>query len=190
MFATVLRARAAVGRRMASTSAYDELMKTLRNDLKKNIRLKADPLEKNVIRSILTEVKNMEIANRDVVQDEFQLHDLLTKMVKDREHSASVYMKEGSPDRFQQMGVNELREANFLGQYVDQLPLTPQSDVNAKVRDIVDILDKQGPIKSKQEIYKQIPWSKIQTEWKASKSQVNSAVDTVYIEYQEDNGQA
>ncbi|VEU24161.1 DEKNAAC105429 [Brettanomyces naardenensis] len=172
------------GRRLASgsTPAYEELMKSLRADLKHNIRMRADPLEKNVIRSILTEVKNMEIAARGEGQDEFKLYDLLNKMIKDRKNSAEVYMKEGSPDRFKQVGLNELREADFLVKYLKELPVASDEAVEEKVRGLAETLQKEGLLTDKKSLFQRVPWKLIKSDWNAPKSSVNRAIDKVYGE--------
>ncbi|QPG75121.1 hypothetical protein FOA43_002464 [Brettanomyces nanus] len=166
----------------STTPAYDELMKSLRDDLKHNIRMKADPLEKNVIRSILTEVKNMEIDSRDQLQDEFKLYDLLNEMIKDRRHSAEVYMKEGSPDRFKQVGLNEIREADYLVQYLERLPVATEKQVDDRVKQLANTLKNEDLLTNKQSLFKKVPWKTIQSDWNASKSAVTKSVNRVYEE--------
>jgi len=165
-----------------STAAYDEIMRSLRSDLKQSIRMKADPLEKNVIRSILTEVKNMEIASRGELHDEFKLADLFSKMIKERKASAAEYMKEGSPDRFQQVGLNELREANFLAAYLQRLPVASDKEVDEYVTKLAETLKTEGELNSKQDLFKKIPWKIVKDQWHASRSSISKSVDRVFEE--------
>lgn len=165
-----------------TTPAYDNMMHSLRADLKHSIRMKNDPLEKNVIKSILTEVKNMEIDSRGQVQDEFKLYDLFSKMIKERQHTADVYLKEGSPDRFKQVGMNEIREAHFLKKYVDRLPLASDKEVDAHVTAIAETLKADGKLNSKQDLFKNIPWKLIKSDWNTSKSAVSESIARVFDE--------
>ena len=165
-----------------STTAYDEVMKVLRSDLKQSIRMEADPLEKNVIRSILTEVKNMEIATRGELHDEFQLADLLDKMIKERNASAAEYMKEGSPDRFQQVGLNELREADFLTSYLKRLPVASDKEVDEHVTKLAETLKSEGELNSKEDLFKKIPWKTVKGQWHASRSSISKSVERVFKE--------
>ncbi|ANZ73423.1 BA75_00798T0 [Komagataella pastoris] len=173
--------------RFGSSSAYDEALASIRNDLKLNFRFKADVLEKNVIRSILAETKNLEIDNKDKDLDEFKLYDLLSKMIKQRQDSAAIYLKEGSPDRFRQTGWNELREVDYITKYLEALPVASAEEIEAKVEPIVQsVLEEEGELKSPKEIFSRIPWKVVNQEWQASEGAVKNCVLRLYNLYKTD----
>ncbi|GME96229.1 unnamed protein product [Ambrosiozyma monospora] len=170
----------------APTTAYDEIIQSIRQDLKLNIRKRADPLEKNVIRSILTEVKNMEIESQNKPKDEFALYDLVSKMIKQRKATAEEYFKEGSPDKFHQIGLNELREVEFLEKYLTKMPVASQEEVEAKVLGIAEALQKDGLLNTEADLFKRIPWGAIKVEWKASRASTSAAVKSVFKKLSEE----
>ncbi|GME87817.1 carbon-nitrogen ligase activity, with glutamine as amido-N-donor protein [[Candida] boidinii] len=165
--------------RFNSSAAWDEAIAAVRQDLKTNIRSRADPLEKNVIRSILTEVKNFEVSHPEQTNDEFHLYDLLNKMIKQRKETAAEYMKEGSPDRFQQVGLNELREVPYLKKYLESLPVASPDQVDAKVEAIAKALKEQDQLTIKT-LFSRIPWGTISSEWQASRSSVTESVNRIF----------
>ncbi|ODV82840.1 hypothetical protein CANARDRAFT_108078 [[Candida] arabinofermentans NRRL YB-2248] len=169
--------------RFNSTAAYDEAIKLIRQDLKTNIRLKSDNLEKNVIRSILTEVKNLEISNKQNKEsNEFQLYDLLNSMINQRLKTSEIYLKEGSPDRFKQVGLNELREIKYIEKYLNSLPCSTIKEIDLKVLEIANTLKKDGLLNDSKSLFSRIPWKTIQSDWKASKDMVSSSVNRIYNE--------
>ncbi|ODV95933.1 hypothetical protein PACTADRAFT_49363 [Pachysolen tannophilus NRRL Y-2460] len=162
--------------RFNSTAGYTEAIAKIRDDLKLNFRLKADVIEKNVIRSILTEVKNLEINNHNKgTNTEYQLYDLFAKMIKERKDSAAEYMKKGNPDRFHQLGLNELRECDYIEKYLNILNLASDEEVDANVKKNYEKIKVQ-------DIYKNIPMKSIEKDWNCSKSQVKESVNRVLNE--------
>ncbi|ODV93026.1 hypothetical protein PACTADRAFT_5436, partial [Pachysolen tannophilus NRRL Y-2460] len=140
---------------------------------------------KNVIRSILTEVKNLEINNHNKgTNTEYQLYDLFAKMIKERKDSAAEYMKKGNPDRFHQLGLNELRECDYIEKYLNILNLASDEEVDANVKKIVQDLKAQSKDEKikVQDIYKNIPMKSIEKDWNCSKSQVKESVNRVLNE--------
>ncbi|KAG7855189.1 hypothetical protein KL919_004956 [Ogataea angusta] len=169
-----------LGFRFKNTAAYDSAIQALRQDLKTSIRMKADVFERNVIKSILTEVKNLEVANAGKDQDEFQLYDLLAKMVNQRKKTAEEYLKEGAPDRFQQMGLNELREIPYIEKYMRELPVASESEIEARVEAIAKELQKDEGLSSPKALFGKIPWKTIQEDWHASRAAVSAVIPKVY----------
>ncbi|GMF62523.1 unnamed protein product [[Candida] boidinii] len=88
-------------------------------------------------------------------------------------------MKEGSPDRFQQVGLNELREIPFLKKYLESLPVASPAQVDAKVEAIAKALKEQDQLTIKT-LFSRIPWGTISSEWQASRSSVTESVNRVF----------
>ncbi|KAH3666974.1 hypothetical protein OGAPHI_003424 [Ogataea philodendri] len=171
------------GIRFQSTAAYETVIKSVRQDLKNNIKAKADVLERNVIKSILVEVKNFEVNNPGKTKDEFQLHDLLTKLANQRRKTAQEYLKDGTSKRSKEMGEKELSEIPYIEKYLKELPVASEAEIEAKVEEIANELIKEGPLDNPKKLFGKIPWNLIQSEWKASRSSVTSVIPKVLEKY-------
>lgn len=101
-------------------------------------------------------------------------------MIKQRKDSAEHYLREGSPDKYNQLGYNELRECDYLQKYVDQLPLAKPEEVDAKVKDIVEKISEGQPLKNPQMVFAKIPWKSINQDWQASQGMVKESVMRVF----------
>lgn len=159
----------------SAASAFD-LSAVLRADLKTAMRNKAPMAERTLIRGLLSELKNLDIDNKGA-SDKFQIWQHLNKLSNQRESSASEYLKPGQPDRFKEMADNELAEAKIIKLYMDQLPVASKESIKQKVQALVDANGLQG--KDKKEIFKVVPWAKVQDEWNASRSMISEVINSL-----------
>lgn len=159
----------------SSTSGpiYDNLLVSLRNDLKQNIRNKGNPLEKTVIRGVLSEMKNLEIENHGSIVDEFKIYDHLNKLVKQRKETAKEYLKPNQPERFKELAETELNESKIIENYLTKLPVASEAEIESKIKQIIEIVGST----EKKKIFSKIPWGKINIEWKASRGAVSDVVN-------------
>lgn len=154
---------------------YDNFLNTLRTDLKSCIRNKAPPVEKTTVRGIMSEMKNLEIENHGSLVDEFKIYDHLNKLVKQRRETANEYLKPDQPERFKELAEKELTEAKIIEQYLTKLPVATQDEIKAKLLDLM----KAENITDKRKLFPKIPWNKINSEWKASKGAVSTAINSL-----------
>lgn len=159
----------------ASTAGelYDNFLVTLRNDLKASIRTKQPPVVKTTVRSVMSEMKNLEIENHGKHIDEFKIYDHLNTLVKQRKETAAQYLKPDQPERFKEMAEAELEEANIIAKYLKDLPVASEEEVKAKV---VALMEAEN-ITDKRQLFPKIPWNKINVEWKASRAMVSDVVN-------------
>lgn len=152
---------------------YDDLLVTLRNDLKASIRNKQPPVVKTTVRSIMSEMKNLEIENHGSAIDEFKIYDHLNKLVKQRKETAAQYLRPDQPERFKEMADAELEEAKIIAKYLTELPVATEEEVTAKVVELM----KAENITDKRKLFPKIPWNKINTEWRASRALVSDVIN-------------
>lgn len=154
--------------------AYEELMATLRNDLKASIRNK-DALQKTTVRNIMSEMKNLEIENHGSIVDKFKIFDKLNKLIKQRNDTIAEYLKPNQPERFQKLAEKEQFEADFIHSYLAKVPVASKSEIQAKIQSLMEAEGVSDP----KRIFSKIPWAKINEEWNASKSAVTDAVNSM-----------
>lgn len=160
---------------VASTAGatYDSVLVALRNDLKACIRNKLPAIEKNTIRGVMSEMKNLEIENHGSAIDEFKIFDHLNKLIKQRNETAAEYLKPEQPERFKELAQKELDEAAIISKYIKALPVASEEEIKAKV---VALMEAEG-ITDKKRIFSKIPWGKINAEWKASRGAVSDVIN-------------
>ncbi|TID23827.1 hypothetical protein CANINC_003118 [Pichia inconspicua] len=152
---------------------YDNFLVTLRNDLKSSIRNKEPAVVKTTVRSVMSEMKNLEIENHGNVVDQFKIYDHLNKLVKQRKETAEQYLKPDQPERFKEMAEAELEEAKIIAKYLTVLPVASEEEVKAKVIELM----KAENITDKRKLFPKIPWNKINSEWKASRAMVSDVIN-------------
>ncbi|GMM29624.1 Aim41 protein [Martiniozyma asiatica (nom. inval.)] len=164
--------------RYYSTSAtvFETMQNTLRNDLKVAMRNKAPQAERTMYRSIMSELKNLDIdCGPETTPDEFKIWDHLNKLSKQRRETAAEYLKPGQPERFQELAEKEIIEAKLIESYLTKLPVASKDEITIKVKEIIQ---KEGiSLEDKKQLFKSIPWGKIQNEWKASRGMVSDAIN-------------
>ncbi|CDK28274.1 unnamed protein product [Kuraishia capsulata CBS 1993] len=130
---------------------------------------------------MLTEIKNKEIDTPTKVHDEFDLYELFAKMIKQRQESAKEYMKVGNPDRFHQVGLNELREVDYIKKYIDALPVATDAEIDARVEKAAKLaLEEGAKLEKISDLMAKIPWKSINSDWRASKTAVSASVQRVF----------
>jgi uncharacterized protein YqeY len=154
---------------------YDSFLTTLRNDLKLSIRNKAPSLEKTTLRSVLSEMKNLEIENHGSIVDEFKIYDHLNKLVKQRNETADEFLKPNQPERFKELAQKELDEAIIIKKYLNDLPVATEDEIKSKVEQLM----KSENITDKRKLFSKIPWNKINQEWKASRGAVSDVINNL-----------
>lgn len=101
-------------RRLQATPGYTQLLQTLKVDLKQAMIAKKS-LEKNTIKSIMSSIKNREIDGAK--QTETSLKKTLTKMLKQRNDSAAIYLKQDRAD----LAEVEQKETEVIQKYMSEL---------------------------------------------------------------------
>lgn len=119
-------------RRFQATPAYAAFMNVMKTDLKKAMLAK-ETVKKNTIRSILSTVKNLEIAGAS--QTEFQLGGVLSGMYKQRMKSAGEFRDQKRED----LAEVEEKECEIIQQCFEHLPTTSEEQLR---RDVVKFMTK------------------------------------------------
>ena len=109
------------------------LKEKLKNDLKEAMKAK-DIFKRDVIRFLMSAVKQVEVDERRELSDE-DIQKLIQKSVKQREDAANQYKEVGREDLFEK----ETKEAEFLKSYL------PKQLSDDELKEIVkEVIDKTG----------------------------------------------
>lgn len=163
----------ATARRFQATKAYNEMLQTMKGDLKKAMMAK-DNMQKNTIRSVLSTVKNNEIDGAE--QNEFEMARVLNKMIKQRIESARIFSEQNRPDLVEA----EEKEASAIRKYILDLPVASEDDIRGKLLGkLEEIKSSQGDDVHVGAIFKQITKETAQS-WGASPSVVKAMVPALY----------
>ncbi|CCD24962.1 Aim41p NDAI_0E01460 [Naumovozyma dairenensis CBS 421] len=159
--------------RFNSTEAYTNAISNLKKDLKEAMSAK-DEVKKTTIRSILSTVKNEEIANakNDSTLNEFSLFDTFSRLITQRMESIENYKKNDRQDLVN----NEQKELDILKDYRAKLPVATEDEINAKVLALLNKLkETQEGLKINQ-VMSKLDWKTIPTEWRASANSIKKSV--------------
>lgn len=160
--------------RRYSAGVEVDFQKLLREDLKTAMRNKAPAAERTMIRTLLSELKNLDIDNNGKA-DRFAVWGHLKKLSTQRSKTAEEYLKPGQPDRFKELAEVELAEEKVISQYLERVPVASKEDIRGKV---VALMKEKGLADdNKQAIFKAIPWAKVQEEWNASRAMISEVVN-------------
>lgn len=161
-------------RKYTTASTGVDFQTVLRGDLKTAMRNKEPMAKRTMIRTLLSELKNLDIDNNGAA-DKFAIWQHLHKLSNERNKTAEEYLKPGQPDRFKELAETELAESKVIQQYLLQLPVASKDEIKSKVLALVE--EKGLPLDNKQGIFKAIPWGKVQEEWNASRSMISEVIN-------------
>lgn len=159
-------------RRFQATPAYNELLRSIKVDLKQAMIAKQN-IEKNTIRSILSTIKNNEIDGGE--QTEFELSKVLNKMIKQRVMSASEYQQQNRAD----LADVETKESDIIRKYVMSLPVASDEAINEKVVSFLTEIKGKDPNTHIGAIFKQIN-EDLATAWGAAPSVIKAKIPQYY----------
>lgn len=161
-------------RQYSQSASPVDLQRILREDLKTAMRNKAPMAQRTTIRTLLSELKNLDIDNSGHA-DKFAVWQHLHKLGGERSKTAAEYLKPGQPERFQELAAVELAEGKLIAHYLLQLPVASKEEIKSKVLELVQ--EKGLDLSNKQGVFKSIPWNKVQEEWNASRSMISEVIN-------------
>lgn len=159
-------------RRFQATPAYNELLRSIKVDLKQAMIAKQN-VEKNTIRAILSTIKNNEIDGG--FQTEFELSKVLNKMIKQRIDSANEYNSQNRAD----LADVESKEGDIIRKYVLALPVASDEEINDKVVKFLTDLKAQDPNTHIGAVFKQIN-DDLAVSWGAAASVIKAKIPAYY----------
>lgn len=159
--------------RYASTDGNPPLMTKIREGLKVAMR-EGNTIEKTVIRSIISEVKNKTINDSSSVGTDLKLHGLLRTMIVSRKKSIAEYDAAGRQDLVDK----ESSEIEVLKKYAGLVSVASDDDLDKKVKEIISTLP-EADQKSMSKIMGTIPWKDVETKWNSSRNAVAGSVKRV-----------
>ncbi|AQZ10631.1 AIM41 (YOR215C) [Zygosaccharomyces parabailii] len=157
--------------RYGSTESYNSALTGLKKDLKKAMMAK-DDLRKTTIRNLLSAIKNKEIDNNGKPLDEFTLFDLYSKLVNQRKDSIRQFLDNKRDD----LVAKEEQEMSIIQDYIKALPVASKEEIDNRVLLLLEELKRKEPNMPMKQVFGQINWKSINSEWKASPSVVKSSV--------------
>ncbi|CAB4253218.1 similar to Saccharomyces cerevisiae YOR215C AIM41 Putative protein of unknown function [Maudiozyma barnettii] len=169
--ALVIRIRQSL--RFNSTEAYTAAITNLKKDLKTSMINKND-LEKNTIKGLLSEIKNVEIDNKSNHNDEFLLFDTYSKLIHQRKDSVENYLANKRED----MADKEKKEIDIIKKYQNLLPVSTQEEVDAKVIELLKFIRKEEPTLQLKQVFGKVNWKTTPEQWKTSSKSVRSSIVT------------
>lgn len=159
-------------RRFQATQAYNQLLASLKGDLKKAMLAK-NTVEKNTIRLILSTVKNNEIDGAK--QTEFELAKSLNKMIKQRIDSVTAFKTQGREDLAQL----EEQEADIIRKYIIALPVASEEELESKLKLLLEELKKKDSSTKIASVFKEIT-DEVANSWGSSPSVIKAMVPGLY----------
>ena len=159
--------------RYNSSPAYTAAVSLLKGDLKKAMIAK-DEMKKTAIRSMLSAIKNKEIALKGKSADEYSLYDMYSKLISQRKDSINEFLANKRDD----LVAKEQGEMDIIKKYMDQLPLSSELDIDQNVKKLLDALKTKAGEKKVQikEIMGEIDWKSLPTEWKTSPTAIKNSI--------------
>ncbi|SMN20233.1 similar to Saccharomyces cerevisiae YOR215C AIM41 Putative protein of unknown function [Maudiozyma saulgeensis] len=159
--------------RFNSTEAYTAAITNLKKDLKTSMINKND-LEKNTIKGLLSEIKNMEIDNKGNHNDEFLLFDTYSKLIHQRHDSIENYLANNRED----MANKEKQEVEIIKKYQNLLPVATQEEIDEKVIELLRFIKKEEPNLQLKQVFGKVNWKTTSEQWKASPKSIRSSIVT------------
>ncbi|CCC68214.1 hypothetical protein NCAS_0B01300 [Naumovozyma castellii] len=159
--------------RFSSTEAYTNALTHLKKDLKAAMLAK-DDTKKTTIRSMLSTIKNNEIAQngKEATFSEFTLFDTYSKMIKESQESIKEFQENDRKDLMEK----ESAEMEIVKSYLRQLPVTSEEEVDVKVFELLKSLkenDKDLQIKN---VFGKVNWRDLSNEWKTSPTVIKRSI--------------
>lgn len=157
--------------RFNSTEAYTLAITSLKKDLKTSM-LEKNALQKNVIKGLLSEIKNAEIDNKAKHNDEFGLFDTYSKLIHQREDSIKNYLLNKRED----MAETEKKEIAIIEKYQEDLPVATKEEIDAKVTELLKFMKEADANLQLKDIFGKVNWKTTPTEWNASPKTIRSSI--------------
>ncbi|CUS20443.1 LAQU0S01e06700g1_1 [Lachancea quebecensis] len=157
--------------RFASSQSYVDSVAALKKDLKKAMIAK-DDLKKTTIRGLLSGIKNKEIDAQGKDLDEFALHDLYSKLITQRKDSIEEFLKNNRSDLVER----EESEIKIIKNYLEQLPVASEAEVDAKVSDLLTKLKQSDPSLQLKDAFKKFDWKATPSDWRASAGMIKASI--------------
>lgn len=157
--------------RHASTDA--PLMAKVREGLKQAMR-SGNTTEKDVIRAIISEVKNKTIADPASVGTDLKMHGLLRSMIVTRMKSIAEFKTAGRDDLVEK----ETAELAILKRYAGMVTVASDEELDVKIKAILATLP-EADQKSMNKVMAAIPWKEVESQWNSSRNAVAGGVKRV-----------
>ena len=157
--------------RFNSTEAYTSAIASLKKDLKTSMHEK-NALQKNVIKGLLSEIKNAEIDNKTKHNDEFGLFDTYSKLIHQREDSIKNYLLNKRED----MAETEKKEIEIIKKYQESLPVATREEIDAKVAELLKFMKEADSSIQLKDVFGKVNWKATPTQWNASSKSIRSSI--------------
>lgn len=149
------------------------LMTKIREGLKQAMR-SGNTVEKNVIRSIISEVKNKSLNDASSVGTDLKLHGLLRSMIVTRMKSINEFKAAGRQDLVDK----ETEECEILKKYAGLVNTASDEEIDTKVKEHIASLP-EADQKNVNKVMGSIPWKEVESKWNASRSTIAGSVKRV-----------
>lgn len=126
----------------------------------------------------MSAIKNKEIDTKPNQHNEFLLFELYSKSISQRRDSKAEYEKLGRPE----LAEKEQKEIEIIQTYLNALPVASQSEIEAKVNELLDTLIKETPDLKIGQIFSKVNWQQVNDEWKASDASVRGTIAKLFKE--------
>lgn len=157
----------------STASPAPPLLLKIREGLKAAMR-SGNTAEKNVIRGILSEVKNKSIDNAASVGTDLKLHGLLRTMIVTRQKSIAEFKSLGRQDLVDK----ETEEVEIIKKYAGLVSVASDEELDKKIAEVIDSLPADIQTQANKVMAK-IPWADVESKWNSSRGAVASSVKRV-----------
>jgi uncharacterized protein YqeY len=147
------------------------IMKVVRQNLKLAMQ-SGDVTGKNVMRAIMSTVKNANIETPNSVNTDLKFHDTMQSMINKRQKAIEEYRAGNREDLVEK----EVAEIDILNKLVEQVDMASDLEVEEKLRALTSQNSIPLEKSSMKQIMSTIPWNSIESDWRASRKMVVGCV--------------
>ncbi|CAL9737301.1 hypothetical protein MOSE0_L08196 [Monosporozyma servazzii] len=159
----------------ASNEAYTLVVNGLKKDLKQALLTKNE-VKKTTIRNMMAALKNKTIDSKTHTIDTFDIYGTYEKMIHQRKDSIKEYLNNKREDLVEK----EQNELDIIKEYQTLLPVISKSELDLKVKNLLESLKQEHPELQLKEVFSKIDWKVLPGEWKASQNMIKSSVVEQY----------